>query len=203
MIVRNHEPQWQDAGSVCLQDVPAALVSWLLYRKSLTRRIQRQCNGQFAVHVISQCWQRPLFSERQVLSLPDREICLVRQVCLLCCGQPWVFARTVMPASTLTGERRQLACLGSRPLGARLFADRRIHRHTNELARLRPAHAIYQMATNWSGFRPAEIWGRRSVYEYSGRPLLVNEIFLPELLQAGAGEEDVQAGLTRRVAHAC
>ena len=184
MIVRDNEPNWLDAGSVCLQGVPATLVSWLLYRKSLTRRMQKRCAGQFAVQVIAQRWQRPLFSERQALALADREICLIRQVRLLCSGQAWVFARTVIPASTLTGERRQLARLGSRPLGAMLFADRRIRRHSNELARLGPAHAIYQMASAGGGFPLDEIWGRRSVYEYSGRPLLVNEIFLPGLLQA-------------------
>ena len=203
MIVSDNEPKWEDAGSVSLHGVPGTLVSWLLYRKSLTRRIQRQCAGRFAVQVVNQCWQRPLFSERQALALPDREICLIRQVRLLCCGQPWVFARTVMPATTLTGERRRLARLGSRPLGAMLFADRRIRRHSNELARLAPAHAIYRMATDGHGFSPDEIWGRRSVYEYSGRPLLVNEIFLPELLQADAGVEVVEAGLLSRIAHAC
>jgi len=37
------------------------------------------------------------------------------------------------------------------------------------------AHAV--------GDRPAELWARRTVYHYAGRPLLVNEIFLPVLMR--------------------
>lgn len=201
--MHDNEPRWIATGKVRRDGLPADLASWLLYRKSLTRRIQQMCPGRFAVQVVSQVWQRPFFSEKHALGVPDREICLIRQVRLLCDRQPWVFARTAIPVSTLRGERRRLQHLGNRPLGAMLFADRRIHRHANEIARLTPDHTIYQLAVTGSAGQPPEIWGRRSVYDFSGRRLLVNEIFLPALRHACRDRQEIEPGIVEPVAHAC
>lgn len=106
---------------------------------------------------------------------------LIRQVQLLCAGQPWVFARTVIPVRTLSGRGRRLAHLGNRPLGAMLFADSRVQRGRLQVARLTPGNAVFASAVNGLMKVPDDIWGRRSVFHYAGRPLLVSEIFLPDV----------------------
>ena len=68
--------------------------------------------------------------------------------------------------------------MGNRPLGAMLFADRTMRRETVEVAMLPAAHNANQY-TNIG----EPIWGRRSVFRVSGKPLLVSEYFLPELLR--------------------
>ena len=114
---------------------------------------------------------------------PDR-MALVRQVYLLCDHRPLVYARTVIPLSTLSGPERHLACLGNRPLGAVLFAAPNMSRDEIEVACIRPGQRIFTRATNALAVKPEAIWGRRSVFYLSGKPLLVNEVFLPGIADA-------------------
>ena len=146
---------------------------------SLTDRLKSACNGEFRVRVLNEQWKRPRWDENQSLGVRVSTIAWVRQVQLLCDGIPWVFARTVVPVSTLTGAQRRLAHLGSRPLGAFLFADPGMLRDPMEIAPLRPGHAMFLEAVSGLDQRPAEVWGRRSVFRLGGKPLLVTEVFLP------------------------
>jgi len=109
----------------------------------------------------------------------------VRQVQLLCDGEPQVFARTIVPVTTLTGAQRQLAFLGDRPLGAFLFAHPGMQRAPVELACIRPGETMFGRATSGLKREPAAIWGRRSVFRIGGKPLLVTEIFLPAISALG------------------
>jgi len=132
------------------------------------------------VQVLSQVRNTPRLDEAQVLGMQPREMAIVRQVRLLCDGNPWVYARTVIPVTSLRGKLQRLAGLGTRPLGGVLFADPSMRRGIVELAELLPGHAVYAAATGHMRQRPAAIWGRRSVFRMSGKPLLVSEIFLPD-----------------------
>ena len=102
---------------------------------------------------------------------------LVRQVVLCCNDQPLVYARTVIPVTTIQGAQRRYANMGGRPLGAMLFADRTMQRESVEVAMLPVTHDANQYTDSNDA-----IWGRRSVFRVSGKPLLVSEYFLPELL---------------------
>lgn len=141
--------------------------------------MRQACAGSFRVQVLSQGWARPLRSEARALGSRRGRRCIVRQVLLLCDERPWVFARTVIPVTSLHGPQRHLMHLGSRPLGAVLFADKSMRRGVVELTRIAPAHGLYRYATANLQRKPAAIWGRRSVFRVGGRPLLVSEIFLP------------------------
>lgn len=160
-----------------------AVREWIFDPGSLTLRLQRACAGKgiFSVRLLTQHYQRPLRDERRLLGMQDHELALVRQVQLLCAGQPWVFARTVVPLHTLTGRGRRLSSLGNRPLGAMLFADKSVCRSRLQVARLTAGDSIFDSATQGFEKIPVEIWGRRSLFHYAGRPLLVNEIFLPDV----------------------
>ena len=85
----------------------------------------------------------------------------------------------------MTGRQRQLAHLGNRPLGAALFADATMRRDEVEVACMRPTHRLFDTATAALGESPEMIWGRRSVFYVGGKPLLVNEVFLPPVFNAG------------------
>lgn len=176
---RRRVPGWRPARHYLRTAASPPLWDWLLDSGSLTHRLRRRC-GAFRVAVRRQCWERPTPDERKVLGMRAAERALIREVHLLCGDTPWVYARTVMPVSSLRGPRRRLMHLGDKPLGAALFADPHLRRGVLEVARLRPGEALYERA----GSRDAEvIWGRRSVFRLQGRPLLVTEIFLPALLQ--------------------
>ncbi len=157
------------------------MVPWLVDTGSLTRRVVRACPGHMRVEVLREVWGRADAGEAVTLGMHRNRQSRVwlREVRLLCDEQPWVYARTVIPVHTLTGPARCLLHLGSRPLGAVLFADPMVVRGGVEVARLQPHHRLYQRAALPSVAMPAILWGRRSVFWIGNRPLLVAEVFLP------------------------
>lgn len=129
------------------------------------------------MRVISQHYEKIDPSEASAMVLQRAHSALVRHVLLCCNEQPLVYARTVIPVTTIRGAQRRYANMGNRPLGAMLFADRTMQRETVEVSKLPAAHEANQYTNS-----KAPIWGRRSVFRVSGKPLLVSEYFLPELL---------------------
>lgn len=178
---RPNAPVWRPSRAVDYLRLPHHLVPWLLDRASLTRRVQHTCAGRFRVEVLYQGWKRPEREERAALNMRRNTLTLVREVRLLCDEQPWVYARSVVPLRTLSGAQRRLGELGSRPLGALLFTDRSLQRGELELARIRPGQSLFAAATAGVDPVPEEIWGRRSIFHVRGKPLLVQELFLPAL----------------------
>ncbi len=164
-------------------DMPAAVAAWLRDRGSLTARLKRLCRTDFSVRLLCQGWERPLYSEARLLTVRHGEVAIIREVELMCGDAALVFARTIIPASSLRGPARRLSMLGTKPLGEVLFSDSRMRRGPIEVARLQPRHALFAAATATLVDSPEELWGRRTVFYLAGMPLLVNEIFLPNILK--------------------
>jgi len=179
-------PAWAPYPRWLRSRIPPELRPWLLDSGSLTDRVKQACAGCFGVRVLHQGWQRPRLDEARALGIPVARAAWVREVQLLCDGRPWVFARTVMPVTTLSGPQRRLAHLGNRPLGAFLFADPSMSRGVVELAPLNRKRAMYARAVANLTSQPEEIWGRRSVFRVGGKPLLVTEVFLTAANRAPA-----------------
>lgn len=164
--------------------VPREVRTWLRDRGSLTKRLQRTCPpGGFATQVLFQGQGRPRSEEARLLGLRPGLRALVREVHLLCLDRICVYARSVIPYATLCGPRRRLACLGTKPLGAALFADPSLRRLAVEILALRPdTHGTrYQFRTS------DPVWGRRSLFLIGNRPLLVAEYFYPEFVLSSGG----------------
>jgi len=171
-------PRWRRGSRWSRQELPRAAREWLLDEGSLTARLVAASDNRFRVRVLSQRWQRPRSDESRALGLPPTAFALVREVLLECAGEPWVCARSVLPARSLGGELRHLRRFGARSLGALLFARRGIRREPIEVARVAPTHPLLAHAP-----RPAQdVWARRSVFRLRGRALLVQEVFLPACL---------------------
>ena len=175
------------------QAVPGDMADWLFDRGSLTRRLQTACPRGFRVQLLAQGWQRPMLNEAMRLGVSPDRMALVRQVYLFCHAQPVVYARTVIPGPTLSGAERHLACLGNRPLGALLFASPNMRRDEMEVACIRPGQRIFTRASGALPARPEAIWGRRSVFYLSGKPLLVSEVFLPGIADCSPAAEAAES----------
>lgn len=169
------EPAWRELHRYTGAELPREIRPWLLDPGSLTARLIVASEGNFRVKVLQQSWQRPRFSERRLLGMQDREVGIVREVELHCNNEPWVFARSVIPASSVQGRLRHLRKFKDSALGAMLFSDPGMHRAPYELARLR-GDSMTLPANLCSG---EALWGRRSCFYLSGLPLMVSEIFLP------------------------
>ena len=185
-IMSKREAAWMPMRRLHLRSLPAHVEEWLSDPGSLTARLIEYCDGRFHVRLLSQQWSRPLESERQVLSMAMGEQALVREVELWCDTMPLVFARTLIPVTSLKGRVRELTMLGTRPLGAVLFSDKSTRRELFEVAELRNQHALFERATRSLGTLPVSLWGRRTRFKYADQPLLVHEIFLPTLLEESA-----------------
>ena len=175
------EPHWRPRARLRQGELPAGLGAWLFDPGSLTRRLRQACSGFFRVQVLGQTWARPLPSEAELLAVDHRRYVWTREVQLFCDTEPWVFARTVIPPVTLRGRGHRLQYLGDRPLGEVLFTDPRTRRGEVEIARITPAQRLHQRAFGKFAEAPTVIWGRRSLFRIDGRPLLVYEVFLPDL----------------------
>jgi len=169
------EPKWRDYRQFATGKPPAATAHWLLDTGSLTAHLRRASGGHFHVEVLSQRWQLPRLSERRLLGMGDRDWGLVREVLLCCHNQPWVFARSVMPASSLVGRLARLRHLDNRPLGHLLFTDHSMARDPYEICQISSSGLQLGISPDSEKM----LWGRRSRFLLSDRPIMVSEIFLP------------------------
>ncbi|KZX74850.1 hypothetical protein A3715_27865 [Oleiphilus sp. HI0009] len=154
---------WHSYRRVPSSFIPRVWQSWVLDAGSLTKRLQQASNGSFKVRVKAQQYAKPTMSERRALNLSIGRYALIREVDLLCHDKVWVSARSVIPLHSLVGKERQLKCLGSKPLGAFLFASRSMKREAIQLTRTS------------GGNQPT--YARRSVFRLHNKPLLVAEKF--------------------------
>ena len=175
------ELQWINPVQPLLSELPPALKSHLLDTGSLTARVRQMAGGAARVTLLRQESALPEAEEASCLKIPAGQPALIRDIHLYGSDeQPWVFAHTVIPPGTLSGEGARLGRLGNKPLGEALFSDPGIRRSNLQLTRLLPQHSLYLLAVSASAGLPTEVWGRRSQFHLSsGGSLLVAEFFLP------------------------
>lgn len=166
---------WQPCHHFSSQVLPPSVRDWLLDAGSLTQRLIKVSDGQFRVQVLCHDWQRPRFSEAKLLDIPPHQTAIVREVILMCREQPWVFARSVIPANSLNGHLRRLRKFSDSSLGELLFQDISMRRHPFELARIQGDSEQIPPQLR----QPETLWGRRCRFELQDKPLMVSEIFLP------------------------
>jgi len=156
---------------------------WLTDRGSLTRRIESRLPGGtgMTVKVIFQ-GRRRLHRDERFLSLKgERAFVLTRDVALYCGATPVVYAHSVLAPGDRGAGWRLMQGMGSRPLGAALFTDPRIRRLMLRQHKLGRGHELYRAAAR---IAPALVspWARRSLFIVGKSPILVTEVFLPEVL---------------------
>jgi chorismate--pyruvate lyase len=164
---------WQVRG----QQPPISLRSWLFAQGSLTQRVRETCPQHFHVKVLRQCWASPFADEARLLKLSPFSYARIREVQLCCGDRSVVFARTVIPVSSLQGGLRHLLKLGTQPLGEVLFTQR-AQRINAQVCRLQSNHPLFQMLATHLEQKQPDLWMRRSIFILKNKPLLVQEIFL-------------------------
>ena len=175
------EPKWIDHRNIDPAGIDENLRRWLFDQGSLTERLKLASANNFRVQLLDENSSIPLASESALLELAPDEPALIRQVLLVCRQQSWVYARSIIPQTTIEQADHKLANLGSKPLGAYLFSHPLIKRAAIEIAQICDEHSGLLPAQVKPLLQSARIWGRRSVFEIDTKPLLVNELFLPQI----------------------
>lgn len=166
--------------------LPRKYRNWLADQGSLTARLKLACTG-FSVRVVRSGLCRPNADESTPLCLHRRDQAYVREVVLRCeidhaCGEV-VFAHSVVPIPSLRGAWAPVTRLGTRPLGEALFTNPRVVRGALQYRRITPRHPLMRQAKK-AGLADGmkRLWARRSVFSLRGHPLMVTEVFLPNIL---------------------
>lgn len=175
---RLFDNHWKGKHTFRNKELDRETKSWILDTGSLTTRLIRHCEHSFRVEVQQQGWQQPHAHEAKALGLDFDQRALIRETLLICDGTPWVFARSVIPVSSLDGKLRHLIKLNNQSLGALLFKDPSLSRHHFELAHTPANDFCLPEKVTCPGDQL--IWGRRSVFHLYQQPILVAEVFLPE-----------------------
>jgi chorismate--pyruvate lyase len=160
--------------------LPRSLRAWLSDCGSLTQRLKSRC-ASFRVEPQATGLARPNPDEYALLGMAPGDRAYVREVLLLCDGEPVVFAHSVLPRAGLRGGWNSITRLGSRSLGEALFSDHRIERQPLAYRNVRHNHPLYRSVASLQTLAVGSLWARRSVFCLNGHPLLVTEVFLPAL----------------------
>lgn len=171
---------WQALSSTAFSQLSATLQDWLSDSGSLTKKLQRCCQ-QFEVQVLSEhtVTTADLYEPFPVPLPLDCQHYFVRQVLLLCDGQPWVFASTVIPEVTLTHGNQFLTQLGNQSLGQTLFNHPDTIRSQIEYGLFSSNSGLNELTQSLALQPTHAILARRSVFELTQYPLTVTEVFLP------------------------
>jgi chorismate--pyruvate lyase len=173
-----HDKFWHGTAPGC----EAGLAPWLRDRGSLTQRIQQRCT-RFAVHGVRDGLARIALDEAALLGVAPPHLAWSREVFLYADGRPVVFAHSACARRHLRGAWSAVSGLGNRPLGALLFAHPLVERRPLHFKALRSTHPLYQRAAAVLCNPPGRLWARRSLFYLHGAPLLVTEVFLPDILE--------------------
>lgn len=155
--------------------------TWLTARTSLTQRLREHCK-QFSVREVKLRLAPPRLDEATAAGLEAHHATLIREVFLYCGEQPVVYARSILPITSLVGPWARLGKLGTKPLGHALFSDPRVEREPFRFRKFRAGDAIHRAATHGKN-SGQDLWGRYSVFHLRGRPIMVTEVFLPAILE--------------------
>lgn len=158
--------------------LPGHIRDWLLDPSSLTARLKRHCH-EFRVVVLGQKIE-PCSADEANEDIKAGQEVLVREVLLYCDDKPQVFARSLLPLSSLTGNEKQLATLGNQSLGQVLFNHPSLQRKCIEIATFDCQSSVARLALHYKLPFKEELWGRRSTFVLGNKPLIVAEVFLPD-----------------------
>ena len=175
---------WNRIDSGELHQAPRQWQPWLSDTGSLTQKIEQAIGQKLEVVVLHDCRQNLNSDESRYFHCKIKR-CRVREV-LLCVNQiPLVMAHSIIPTASSSGSNHAILRLGKKPLGAVLFAKTRMHskkKPLREITRLDKNSPLWKKCFKQFPTLPKAVWARRTLYMLKGHPLLVNEVFLPALL---------------------
>ena len=139
----------------------AEIKSWLLEQGPITKRIKSI--AEFRLELIQD--ELSDATEDEILFLKiDSEEFRIREVILYGNENPMVFARTIIPNTTIEKGLRELGKIGNKPLGDILFEKDIFSKEGIVFATFKDEESLF--------------WGRKIKYTVKHQPFSVMEVFL-------------------------
>lgn len=148
----------------------------------MTKRIEELVEQRVVVKVLRDA-RGHIHSDEQCLLNSTRSTGHVREITLNAGGRTLLVARTVFSARRLRLNRK-LRRLGSRPLGELLFLKGEAKWSKREFGKVSSRHPVFDLIKLAIPKQSANGWVRRTVFIFNSCPILVTEVFLPDLLDA-------------------
>lgn len=162
-------------------DLPAQVKDWVALETSMTARIGMVADMPIDVEVLRQTEAALRPDEEVFFEHPD-DPAVVREVCLSAGGLPLLVARTSLTSQKLQNHPT-IVKLGNKALGSLLFAGPKPCPFTaREYAWLPPGEPLFDLVRSRHTGKGPGYWARRTLFWLFDEPLLVTEIFTPELL---------------------
>ena len=160
----------------CLDRAPLELHPWLAEPGLLTARVRRACGRETRFRLLGVA-RAPLARVLARRMRIEDAGCLLREIEFSCGGTRWIFAQSVFPDSTVD-RHPWLAELGNVALGESLLGRPDVSRQAMEY---REIAVDDDLAAACGGLERCA-WARRAVYCLAEAPILVQEVFLPALI---------------------
>jgi chorismate--pyruvate lyase len=181
---------WKNVTSTSPDYIPVSVSEWLRKPFVLSEALRRVCDN-FSVKISDQSL-KPLYADEiSALKCYGSKTGYVRETYLGDVTNPLVYARVSMPESTYEAYKMQLENLGSKPIGETLlYSDPTFTRSEFEVKQLTQddellfdslVHHQFYRAVIARDTHSHELWARRSVFTLSGNPLLITEVFMPDM----------------------
>ena len=168
---------WRADHTFLQSAIPINIRQWLTDKGSLTERlIKRYAPYNIEVKVLEQTTTLTNLDQAKILNIRNGTRIKIREVNLMCQTKPLVYARSLIPETSMKGRLRRLKSQGQQSLGATLFSDPSMRRGKLELTK-----TLSQHLPNVKLPKNTAIWGRRRIFHVSNHPILVAEFFLPNL----------------------
>lgn len=169
---------WIDAETLASAPVPATIRAWLTYSGLLSARMRALFGSAYALNIVRELQSSECSEALARMACPAGEA-LLREIEIVNGTRRAMFAQTFIPLTTLQSQP-WLAELGTSSLGETLARVSAVHRGALEFKQLTGDDALLTAATG-GATDITSLWARRSVFAVEGAPLLVTEVFLPEL----------------------
>lgn len=167
-----------DASS--MKQIPLELQSWLIDTGSLTAKL-KSYSDNFSVCLLAQKQRQSTVDEEALLGLVDDCSIIEREVQLYCQGQPVIYANSLIPLVSIVDRFDNLNNLGEQPLGEKIFSDPQLERSPLEWTVLTEKHSLFHSAVQNLKVIPTQIYGRRSLFYGTVKPIVISEFFLPAI----------------------
>ena len=181
---------WKTITSSQTGQIPDSVREWLCKPFVLSQALRRVCDN-FSVEISDQCVKSLYADEIAALKCYESDTGYIRETYLGDVGNPLVYARVTMPESTYQANKEDLENLGNRPIGeTMLYKDPSLTRSEFEIKRItQDDELLFDALVHLNFYRAViekntighELWARRSVFTLYGNPLLITEVFMPDI----------------------